>query len=266
LTATVATGEPTRSGRVVPTWVGGLLGIVGLLVIWQILGTTVFHKSGTVPPPTRILSQMRDDGWSYYWSNAKVTMHEAFLGWLWGNSLAILLALTFLVVPVVERPLMRLGIASYCLPVIAIGPVLQIVFNGQNPKIILAALSVFFTTLVGTLVGLRSADAVTLDVVHAYGGGSAQKLTKVRIRAALPSLFVALRIAAPAAVLGAIIGEYVGGESGLGIAMIASQSGLRVATTWGIALVATVIASVGYGITALVGRMLTPWAPRGVGR
>jgi ABC-type nitrate/sulfonate/bicarbonate transport system permease component len=266
LTATVATGEPTRSGRAVPTWVGGLLGIVGLLVIWQILGTTVFHKSGTVPPPTRILSQMRDDGWSYYWSNAKVTIHEAFLGWLWGNSLAILLALTFLVVPVVERPLMRLGIASYCLPVIAIGPVLQIVFNGQNPKIILAALSVFFTTLVGTLVGLRSADAVALDVVHAYGGGSAQQLTKVRIRAALPSLFVALRIAAPAAVLGAIIGEYVGGESGLGIAMIASQSGLRVATTWGIALVATVIASVGYGITALVGRMLTPWAPRGVGR
>jgi ABC-type nitrate/sulfonate/bicarbonate transport system permease component len=101
--------------------------------------------------------------------------------------------------------------------------------------------------------------------VHAYGGGSVQKLRKVRIRSALPSLFVALRIAAPAAVLGAIIGEYVGGESGLGIAMIASQSGLRVATTWGIALVATLIASVAYGVTAMVGRLLTPWAPRGVG-
>jgi ABC-type nitrate/sulfonate/bicarbonate transport system permease component len=149
--------------------------------------------------------------------------------------------------------------------VIAIGPILQIIFNGQNPKIILAALSVFFTTLVGTLVGLRSADPIALDVVHAYGGGSVQKLRKVRIRSALPSLFVALRIAAPAAVLGAIIGEYVGGESGLGIAMIASQSGLRVATTWGIALVATLIASVAYGVTALAGRLLTPWAPRGGG-
>jgi ABC-type nitrate/sulfonate/bicarbonate transport system permease component len=242
-------------------WLGGLIGIIGVLVLWQVLGMTVFHASGTVPPPTRILSQMRDDGWSFYWSNASVTMHEALLGYLWGNGLAILLALTFLVVPVVERPLMRLGIASYCLPVIAIGPVLQIIFNGENPKIILAALSVFFTTLVGTLLGLRSADKIALDVVHAYGGGTFQKLVKVRVRSALPSLFVALRIAAPAAVLGAIIGEYVGGESGLGIAMIASQSGLRVATTWGIALVATLIASVAYGMTALAGRVLTPWAP-----
>jgi ABC-type nitrate/sulfonate/bicarbonate transport system permease component len=261
----VAAGKPTRVRRGLPPWLGGLIGIVGILVVWQIAGLTVFHKSGTVPPPTRILSQMRADGWSFYWNNARVTMHEALIGYLWGNGLAIVLALSFLVVPWVERPLMKLGVASYCLPVIAIGPILQIIFNGQNPKIILAALSVFFTTLVGTLVGLRSADPIALDVVHAYGGGSVQKLRKVRIRSALPSLFVALRIAAPAAVLGAIIGEYVGGESGLGIAMIASQSGLRVATTWGIALVATLIASVAYGVTALVGRLLTPWAPRGAG-
>jgi ABC-type nitrate/sulfonate/bicarbonate transport system permease component len=248
--------------RNAPPWLGGLIGIVGLLIVWQIAGMTIFHDGGSVPPPTRILSQMRTDGWSFYWNNARVTMHEAFLGWLWGNTLAIALALSFLVVPVVERPLMRLGVASYCLPIIAIAPVLQIVFKGENPKIILAALSVFFTTLVGTMVGLRSADAIALDVVHAYGGGSFQKLLKVRIRAALPSLFVALRIAAPAAILGAIVGEYVGGEKGLGIAMIASQAGLAIPTTWGIALAATFIASVAYGLTALVGRLLTPWAPR----
>ena len=265
MAAAAVAGDTARVRRTLPPWLGGLIGIVGILVLWQIAGLTIFHKSGTVPPPTRILSQMRADGWSFYWNNASVTMHEALIGWLWGNALAVVLALSFLVVPWVERPLMRLGIASYCLPVIAIGPVLQIIFNGENPKIILAALSVFFTTLVGTLVGLRSADKIALDVVHAYGGGSVQKLLKVRIRSALPSVFVALRIAAPAAVLGAIIGEYVGGESGLGIAMIASQSGLRVATTWGIALVATLIASVAYGFTALVGRLLTPWAPRGAG-
>src|SRR2546423_1953211 len=264
-----AVGVPVEAPappRRMPAWVGGVIGTIGVLVVWQIAGMTIFHANGTVPPPTRILSQMRDDGWTFYWNNARVTIHEAFIGYLWGNALAIALALLFLVAPILERPLMRLGIASYCLPVIAIGPVLQILFNGQTPKIIMAALSVFFTTLVGMLVGLRSADPIALDVVQAYGGGSVQQLRKVRVRAALPSLFVALRIAAPAAVLGAIIGEYVGGESGLGIAMIASQSGLRVPTTWAIALVATLIASVGYGLTALVGRLLTPWAPRGVRR
>lgn len=252
--------------RPLPRWVGGALGIAGLLVVWQVAGLTVFHKSGTVPPPTTILSQMRKDGFTFYWDNAKVTLQEAFVGYLWGNGLALVLAFVVLIVPVFERPLLRLGVASYCLPIIAIGPVLQILYNGQTPKVILAALSVFFTTLVGTLVGLRAADAISLDVIHAYGGNAFHKLVKVRIRAALPSIFVALRIAAPAAILGAIIGEYVGGESGLGIAMIASQSGLRIATTWGIALVATALAGVAYGVTALVDRLVTPWAPKGVHR
>ncbi len=70
---------------------------------------------------------------------------------------------------------------------------------------------------------------------------------KVRIRAALPSLFAALRIAAPAAILGAIIGEYLGGESGLGVAMIASQTSYEVSRTWGLAIVAGLLAGIAYG-------------------
>jgi ABC-type nitrate/sulfonate/bicarbonate transport system permease component len=264
MTAAPATVAPRLSTRrATPGWFGGVAGVVGLLVLWQILGLTLFSKSSLVPPPTHILSQMQKDGWSFYWNNSRTTMHEAIMGWLWGNTLAIALALMFLVVPMLERPLMRLGVASYCLPIIAIGPIFQITFDGQTPKIILAAMSVFFTTLVGTLVGLRSADATALDLVHAYGGGPIRKLTKVRFRAALPSLFAALRIAAPAAILGAIIGEYLGAESGLGVAMINSQQALEIERTWGIAIVATALAGVAYGITALVGHLLTPWSPKG---
>jgi len=260
MTATVAV-QPRR--REMPQWLGGLIGFGGLLVVWEIIGRTMFQKSGVIPPPTAIIQQMREDGFQFYWKNAKVTMHEAAIGYLWGNALAILFALSFLVLPILERPLMRLGVASFCLPVIAIGPIFTVTFNGQTPKIILAAMSVFFTTLVGMLLGLRSADKTALDVVHAYGGGPTKMLTKVRIRAALPSLFAALRIAAPAAILGAIIGEYLGGESGLGIAMIASETAVNIERTWAIALVATALAGIAYGITALIGRWLTPWAPQG---
>ena len=76
------------------------------------------------------------------------------------------------------------------------------------------------------------------------------------------SLFAGLRIAAPAAVLGAIIGEYLGGDSGLGIAMISAQQSLIVERTWAIALVATTVAALAYGATALVERLVTPWTPR----
>jgi ABC-type nitrate/sulfonate/bicarbonate transport system permease component len=113
------------------------------------------------------------------------------------------------------------------------------------------------------LVGLKSADATSLDVIHAYGGGMVHKLTKVRLRSSLPSLFAALRIAAPAAVLGAIIGEFIGGNTGLGVAMINSQQSLDIPRTWGIALVATGTAGLAYGVTSLVGRLVTPWAPKG---
>jgi ABC-type nitrate/sulfonate/bicarbonate transport system permease component len=260
--SSVALARPAARRRPLPPWIGGAFGIAGLVVVWQIIGLTIFSKGNAIPPPTHIITQMRHDGWTFYWSNASTTLHEAGIGWLWGNGLAIVLALAFLVMPFLERPLMRLGIASYCLPVIAIGPILQIVFNGETPKVILAALSVFFTTLVGMLIGLRSADKTTLDLIHAYGGNGIQKLTKVRLRAALPNLFAALRIAAPAAILGAIIGEYLGANTGLGVAMINSEQALQVERTWGIALVATLLAGIAYGLTALVGRLLTPWAPK----
>jgi len=243
-------------------YLGGAAGIVGLLVTWQVLGVAVFGDTGAVPPPTAIVSQMRDDGWDFYATNLSTTATEAAWGWLWGNALAVAFAGLFVVLPFAEKALMRLAIASYCLPVIAIGPILHVVFGADTARVVLAALSVYFTTLVAMLLGLRSADRTSLDVVHAYGGGGWGKLRKVRLWACLPSLFAGLRIAAPAAVLGAIIGEYLGGEKGLGIAMIAAQTSLVVPRTWAIALVATAAAALAYAATALVERLLTPWAPR----
>ena len=253
---------PVRKSRGVPSWLFGAVGLIVLLALWEILGRTVFADSRAVPPPTAILRQIGDDGWSFYWPNIETTLREAGLGWLWGNLIAIVLAIAFVQIPLVERALLQLALASYCLPVIAIGPVLAVLFSGDSSKVILAALSVIFTTLVGALVGLRSADRTSLDLIRAYGGGSWTQLWKVRLRASLPSLFAGLRIAAPAAMLGAIVGEYLGAESGLGVAMINSQQSLAVARTWGIALVATALSGLAYALTALIGRLLTPWADK----
>ena len=171
-----------------------------------------------------------------------------------------MLAAVVVLLPFTERVILQLGIASYCLPVIALAPILAAVFKGTTPMAALAALSVFFTTLVGTLLGLRAADPLSLDLVRAYGGGRWQQLRRVQLIAALPGLFASLKIAAPAAILGAIIGEFLGGERGLGVAMVAAQQSLDVARTWGLALAAGAVAGLGYALLSLIGRLVTPWA------
>jgi ABC-type nitrate/sulfonate/bicarbonate transport system permease component len=113
--------------------------------------------------------------------------------------------------------------------------------------------------MVATVSGLRSAVRASLDLVRAYGGGRWQQLRRVQAIAALPNTLAALKIAAPSAVLGAIIGEYLGGvDSGIGVALTAAQSSYNVPRTWGMALAAAALAGLGYAIVALVARLLRP--------
>jgi ABC-type nitrate/sulfonate/bicarbonate transport system permease component len=241
-------------------WLIGAASTVVVIALWQVLTATLASGNVEWPTPWSIVTLIHSDGWAFYWPNVQTTMWEAIKGFFWGNLVAIALAMLILLVPVIEKPMVQLSMVSYCLPIVAIGPVLAVSFSGEQPKAILAGMAVFFTTLIGMLVGLRSADETSLDVVRAFGGGKYQMLIKVRLKASLPSLFAALRIAAPAAVLGAIIGEYLGGDNGLGVAMINSEQSLDIARTWGIALVATALAGIGYAVVAAVGRYFTPWA------
>jgi ABC-type nitrate/sulfonate/bicarbonate transport system permease component len=256
-TAAVAPAEPVRSQE----WLSTTLTVIAVLALWQLIAATVLSGRHILPTPTSVLAQMwRDRG--FYVPHVRTTVREAAQGYLWGNVAGIGVAVLFLALPTVENVFLRLAVASYCVPIIAIGPIVSVVYGGDTPKVILAAMSVFFTTLVGTLLGLRSPDRASLDLVRASGGSRWKALRKVQMPAALPSVFAALKIAAPAALLGAIIGEYLGGESGLGVAMIASEQALNVTRTWGLAFVTAVIGGSAYILTGVIARVVTPWAPR----
>jgi sulfonate transport system permease protein len=254
-----ALGDDRTRSRAHLSRLAGVVGVAVLLVVWELLAVFVFEGKHIMPTPIGVVEGLWDNR-TLLRENTGITMAEAAQGYLWGNVLAVAIAFVFVTVPAVEAALLRLAIASYCMPIIALAPILNIVLSGDRPKIVLAGLSVFFTTLVGTTAGLRSADRTSLDVISAYGGGSWSQLVKVRTRAALPSLFAALRIAAPAAVLGAILGEYLGGTHGLGVAMINAEQSLDVTRVWSLALFAALIAGVGYALTGLIANLVTPWA------
>jgi len=243
-------------------WAGPLGGAALLVGVWELLAYTVFGGTHLVPPPQEVLVTVFHDPGFEMWPNVVTTAEEAGTGFLWGNLVAVALALAFVQLPILEKALLRVVLATYCMPIIAIGPILEIVLSGTAPQSTLAGLSVVFTTLVGCLVGLRSADPVSLDLVRAYGGGRWSQLAKVRARAALPAAFAGLAISGPAAVLGAIVGEYLGASQGLGVALITADENLNARRAFAIALVATAIAGAAYVAVSGLGRLLTSWAPR----
>jgi len=250
--------------RRLPSWFATSLGI-GLVLAFWILAATIWGINKGIPQPWTVVSQLSKD-WHYYPRNIGTTFSEAWRGYLIGNVLAIAIGMLFVLVPFLEKALMQIAVATYCLPIVAVGPILQASLDGDSPKVALVALSVFFTTLIGVLVGLRSADRHSIELVKAYGGNRFTQLTKVRIRSALPSTFAGLQIAAPAAILGAIIGEFFGGERGLGIFMVASLQGSHIARTWGIGFLATALAGVGFALTTATAKYFTRWAPGRSGR
>ncbi|CAN7143340.1 ABC transporter permease subunit [Arthrobacter sp. LjRoot78] len=265
----------TTAARPLPPWAAAGIGVAATVALWWLVAATVLSgvgasadgSGGAVPTPPEVLGQLASDGVGFYWPNLVVTMSEASAGYLWGNAAALLLSASVLVLPSLERLVTQLAVISYCLPIVAIGPLAFIVIGSpargesSGTAVLLAGISVFFTTVVGALAALKSADRASLDLVAVYGGGRLKQLVKVQLISALPGILNALKIAVPAAVLGAVLGEYVGGvDRGIGPALVNAQQNLEIARAWGVALVAGLVAGAGYGVFALLARFVTPWS------
>lgn len=252
--------------RSAATSVGGVLALVAL---WW-LGTLTVLSDLRIPSPGEVVGRAIEVGWSFYSLHFAMTLQEAAVGFAYGTGAALVLAAVVLLVPPLEPLIMQVAVISYCIPLVAIAPVLFIVIGNPDDgersgtATALAAMSVFFTTVVGTVLGLRSADPTSLDVVQVYGGGRFRQLVTVQLVAALPSFLAALRIGAPLAFLGAILGEYVGGvERGVALILKISQQNVDVAGSWAVGIGCAVVAGAGYGLFALLARVVTPWS-RGV--
>ena len=258
-------------GRAIPGWLAGIIGAAVLFLGWWIFSLAFVPEDGTtytpVPSPFAVIGQLIDDGLAAYWPSFKVTITEAGWGFLWGNGLALLLAAFVLVAPRLEPIIVQIAVVSYCLPLVAVGGIAIVILGGatqpgdpSKTAIFLAALAVFFTTVVGALLGFKAADKASLDVVRVFGGGRVTQLRKVRLVAALPSILNALQIAVPTAFLGAVLGEYMGAtDRSVGILLIRLQGNLDSERVWVVFLLSAVVALLGYAALGVVARLVTPW-------
>ena len=161
-------------GRVRRPWLGGLIGTVIIIVVWWIASLTLYQDSNAIPSPAEVFALFLDpQQWQSTWNNASTTIAAAAQGYLWGNLAAIALSVLVLLLPFLAEIVNQIAIVTYCIPLVAIGPICVIVAGRGSPNgasVVLAALSVFFTTVVGCLLGLRAAPQTSLDLIKAYGG------------------------------------------------------------------------------------------------
>ncbi|MEO4044395.1 ABC transporter permease subunit [Hoeflea sp. CAU 1731] len=237
--------------------VATLVLLVALIVIWEIAGRLQLVAGGTLPAPSAILARIFVDR-ADYWPHVLATLRTSAAGFVIGNAIAILAVICFCLWPFSERLMRGVNIAIFAVPPIALVPVLVIALDGEVARITLAALLVYFPTMTATLSGLNDVDPRTTDLISAYGGGRFRALRMVRLRAAVPAMMSGFQVAAPAAVLGAILAEFGSGARwGLGTYLLGSLGRAEPDRLWGIGLTATAIAGVGYGLAALVARMTT---------
>lgn len=247
-------GRPTANG-----WVTTAAVAVALVLLWELVAHVSLSGRGVLAPPSDIVQSLVTDAGLYRRSFA-TTASVALRGFFWGNLAAVVVAILFVQVPVLESLFLRLALTVFCLPLVAVNPLLQLTFEPDTARVVLTALSVFFTTLIGTMLGLRSADGGPLTMVRAWGGGGSARLRFVRLPSGLPAILTGLQIGAAAAALGAIFGEFIGARAGLGVLLINGLMSLNLARVWSVAVLVTVMAAVPYGLFGLLRRVLTPWS------
>lgn len=232
-----------------------LISVALFLTAWEAITSFGVWRTA-VPSP----SAMALDYWSFaevYVRHAAATIHSAAIGFLFGNTIAIGMALLLCRFSVMERLLHGVNLTLFVIPVLVVGPLLVLIFRGNEPQIILAAIGVYFPTMAATLVGLRDVDPRLVDVVETYGGGSLAVMRFVRLRSALPTILAGFRVASSAAVLGAILGEFGSGVRwGLGSFLLGSLPEGIPARLWGIGFVATTISLTGYLIFSVLGKKI----------
>lgn len=235
---------------------------LALLVLgWETAGRAL-GGAYVLAPPSDILAWLGDHRGLMLRALA-ATLGNAAIGFVIGNVAALVLAGGAVAWPAAQRVIAGVALVVFCLPLVATGPILRVIFGpGDGPQIVLAALAVYYTTFIPVLVGLRAAPAGWFDLIRSYGRGSLAMLVHVRAMAALPYLFAGLQIAAPAAILGAMVGEFTGAERGLGVLTVRAMRGLDVTMTWAVATMATGVAVLGWlGLGALARRLLREAPP-----
>jgi NitT/TauT family transport system permease protein len=160
----------------------------------------------------------------------------------------------------VEKCFYPIAVFIQSVPMLAIAPILVLLFGtGYTPKVTIAALICFFPTLVNMVRGLKAVNPQAFELMRILSASNSEIFFKLRLPSSLPFLFAALKVTAPSAMIGAIVGEWIGSRYGLGAMILEATYNFRAPMLYATIFVATAIAMAMFGLVGMVERRIIRW-------
>lgn len=238
----------------------GVLGIVASLVIWEILCRVFSIPAYVLPRPSTIFGQLILH-WRLLSMHSVATITEMLLGFLLAVVFGILAAIIVTTSERLRDLTMPLIVITQLVPKIAIAPVALIWFGyGLTSKIVIAFLIAVFPIVIDMATGLTMVQRELVDLMHSLGASRWTIFRKVQIPNSLPHLFSGMRVSMTLAMIGAVVGEFVGGSQGLGYIIVVGTSDLKTALVFAAIFVLTGLGFIVFITIEWVERWLIPWS------
>ncbi|GAA5147557.1 ABC transporter permease [Microbacterium pseudoresistens] len=256
-TTTVAVEKPARNGlRKALTSLPAIIFYGALLVLWELASQFGWVRSFILPGPS-LIAQSIALNWDSLWSNTLVTAREILIGFLVGSLLGFILALgIFYSKPL--RTIIYPGVVFLqTVPKVALAPLFLIWFGvGESSIVAITALICLFPILVNTVVGFEGVDVNLLELMHSVSANGWQKFRMIYLPASLPEIFAGLEVGMSLAVVGAIVGEFIGARAGLGYQILMANSRIDTAEVFAAIVFISAVGMLFYFGVRLLGRLL----------
>ena len=236
-----------------------LISLAAFLVAWKVLTVVTGTPDYILPAPEVVGERaLRAIGSGLLWEHTSVTLTEILLGLAVGAATAIAVGTALGKSVVVERVLSPYIVAAQSVPILALAPLLDIWFGGGLlARVLICALIVFFPIAIATMVGIRAADPLLVEMFRSLGATPGQRTTRLEIPSALPVIFGGLRVGVTLSVIGAVVAEWVSASVGLGVLINIADQGLFDTPLMFVALAALAIIGLAfYSLVVLVERRL----------
>lgn len=225
-----------------------------LAILWEKAVDIFGIKQYLLPPLSKVLASLWENRWALL-EHAWVTTREVMLGFVLAVVIGIVLGLLIYAWPIVRRTVYPLIVVFQGLPKIALAPLMVIWFGyGEASKVLMAFLFAFFPVVIGTMGGLAGTPAHLVEHFRAIRAPAWLTFRRLYVPSALPSIMDGCKSAMPLAVIGAIVGEFVGSERGLGYLILESNANARTDYLFAALVVTSVVAGLLYVLVELASR------------